>query len=171
MKSPFVYDNKKRLRRQRKTSAFKHVVWRYPKGDKIVFLIYETGRIVILGGCCESDILSACQWLADNLCSTLVEQPVIRNVVVCTNIGTLMPLNILANRLRDVGYNICYEPELSPGIILRILNTTSLVFQSGKLTMTGIQDFEHVIGVVKHVVEGILKALTSVKVHADDDRG
>lgn len=158
--SPYAHTDVKIRRRKRKSSAFNHVRWRYP-GSKIVFLIYGSGRVVILGGLCEEEIRGALAWLAKELKSSICESPVVKNVVACTDVGRLPLLVNVATRLAHAGYAVSYEPELSPAVFLHLTKpkATAMLFRSGKATITGITDF----AIVRHTLDEITAAVITAK--------
>ena len=122
-------------------SAFHHVRWAMPS-NKIVFLIYASGRVVILGSVSTTQLTEAITWLAKELSSPILQMPLISNVVACMNLGKQSQLADLAQRLAENGADVSYEPELAPGIILRQSDpkSTTMLFHSGKATVTGIKD-------------------------------
>ena len=73
------------------------------------------------------------------------------------DLGKQSPLTDLAQRLAENGADVSYEPELAPGIILRHSDpkSTTMIFHSGKATVTGIEeliDVERVAAQIKATI-------------------
>lgn len=158
--SCYVHKSTKRLRRARKTTAFHHVRWSMPD-TKIVFLIYASGRVVILGCVSDAQLTCAVDWLSTQLATQVLQPPSVCNVVSCLDLGQLPPLHSLAQRLTDSGHDVSFEPELSPGIVLRMKdpNSTTMLFRSGKAMVTGVNAFagvDHASAAIRQTIRSCL---------------
>ena len=80
----------------------------------------------------------------------------IENVVATADIFTKIDLNLLARKQRDAEYN----PEQFPGLMLRIKNpkATILVFNSGKMVITGLRRETEAEAAVEKVINKIRRA-------------
>ena len=145
-KSPYVHRNGKRLRRIRKTSCFRQVVIKHPS-KKVVFLVYASGRCVVLGCRTQAEIEDSVAWLSHVQNSKLLKEPVVSNLVYAYEIdfrkrgftSRLLPRLYKLFVQSKTGACI-YEPEISPALILNPSfspKTTVMLFSTGKITVTG----------------------------------
>ena len=158
----YVHTSGKRLRRQRKSTAFRHVQWSMP-GSNVVFLIYANGRVVILGCVSTQQLDEAVNWLSLQLGSVVLQQPSISNVVTCMELGELPQLHVLAQSLRVRGHDVSFEPELSPGVVLRSKHpkSTAMLFRSGKAMVTGVNDLSIVDDVANAIRDAVSACLAT----------
>lgn len=63
--------------------------------------------------------------------------PEIRNIVCSARVGSELNLSRLYLELSQMDYDVVYEPESFPGLILKIEDITYNVFQSGKYLILG----------------------------------
>lgn len=74
----------------------------------------------------------------------------VRNIVVLADIGSMIDIEKVANRLN----NIIYEPEQFPGAIFRLSrSTTALLYASGKIVILGLTNEISIIETIKSVIE------------------
>ena len=135
--SPFVHRNGKRLRRQRCTDAFAHVVLKQPD-RRTVFLVYASGKCVTLGCRSAEELMASSLWVSAILGTG--SEPQVRNVVCSFRVKHTLCLPVL--HLLTGG---SYEPELSPALIFKPIKgepVTAMAFSSGKVTVTGIKAFD-----------------------------
>lgn len=60
-------------------------------------------------------------------------KPMVRNIVATATFGKTIPVDIISTKITGA----IYDPETFPGMILRGVHDTSLVFSSGKIVITG----------------------------------
>ncbi len=87
----------------------------------------------------------------------------IKNLVVSVELGVPLPLEKLASELPTADYN----PEQFPGLILRLDRDppTLLIFNSGKINITGSKSIEQ----AKEVVERFRKILKEMGIETPDN--
>jgi transcription initiation factor TFIID TATA-box-binding protein len=80
----------------------------------------------------------------------------IENVVASVEVDAKIDLNLLARKQRDAEYN----PEQFPGLMLRVKNpkATILVFNSGRMVITGLRRESEAERAVENVVAKIRRA-------------
>ncbi|MFW9983531.1 MAG: TATA-box-binding protein [Candidatus Odinarchaeota archaeon] len=80
----------------------------------------------------------------------------IENVVASVEVDAKIDLNLLARKQRDAEYN----PEQFPGLMLRVKNpkATILVFNSGRMVITGLRRESEAANAVDNVIAKIRKA-------------
>jgi transcription initiation factor TFIID TATA-box-binding protein len=80
----------------------------------------------------------------------------IENVVASVEVDAKIDLNLLARKQRDAEYN----PEQFPGLMLRVKNpkATILVFNSGRMVITGLRRESEAEKAVENVIAKIRKA-------------
>lgn len=144
--SPFVHQSQKKLRRLRKSGSFQHVIWKMPS-SRAVFLIYRTGKVVILGTTSICELRDASSWLASALKSKIIEKECISNIVYSCKRDFTRIKNTLQTLFNDIRqYNdgaVRYEPELSPALIFKpktCPSVTVMIFRTGNITITGLKN-------------------------------
>ena len=80
----------------------------------------------------------------------------IENVVASVEVDAKIDLNLLARKQRDAEYN----PEQFPGLMLRVKNpkATILVFNSGRMVITGLRRESEAEKAVENVIAKIRRA-------------
>ena len=159
--SPYVHVKSKKNRRPRDNTAFHHVIFREP-GTRIVFLIYTSGKCVILSSRNESEMASASLWIATILNSDIITPVAMKNIVYVYQFPfpeTKMnqSLSRLHDRLKQC-YDASFEPELSPALMLNPKSCPSakaMIFRSGKINITGIKKESEILK-IRGELDGIL---------------
>lgn len=142
--SQFVHQSHKKLRRTRKHDSFKHVIWRMPT-SRVVFLIYGSGKVVILGTTSVSELQQASEWLVSELGSKIIEAANVSNIVyACKRDLSEMKISlpdIYHNIMKHGDGSVRYEPELSPALIFKPMSqsATAMIFRTGNITITGLK--------------------------------
>lgn len=168
--SRYVHAGKSGLRRKRKTTAFKNVMIKMPD-TTIVFLVYQNGRCVVLGSRSTNIMNKACDWLAKEVKSGILEPPSISNFVYTfqtrfPEMGSPEAMSRLCARLQghheinNASY-VRYESELSPAVMVHppsYPRATAMIFRSGKVTITGLRDQSTIIR-VRTELERLLKGV------------
>jgi len=128
------------------------------KEPKTTALIFNTGKIVVLGAKTEEDSKKACRKYA-KIIKSLGFEVILKNITIQNMVGScdikfqipLIPLSLhMKKYLNDS--RIAYEPELFPGLIYHYLSSNSnnddqikenesnivfLIFESGKIVIAG----------------------------------
>lgn len=129
---------------KKKNSPFPVVVW---KKNKITFLIYKSGRCVILGCRSTQQVCDEAHWLSSTIGCGL------KHVEICNLVfsATTCPQNLTqlyeTVRSKNKGHFGTYEPELSPAFIYHVkdLKAKVLIFRTGKIIITGISSIVDVM--------------------------
>ncbi|MCW3990531.1 MAG: TATA-box-binding protein [Candidatus Bathyarchaeota archaeon] len=138
-------------------AAFQNVEYRPKKFPGLVFalkqpktktLIFTTGKMVCTGAksakMAGSAVRKVVRELSDNGITVLKKPEItVQNMVASADVGAKVDLEAAAYVLD----NIMYEPEQFPGAIYRIKDpkTVVLIFNSGKLVITGAKSEEQVL--------------------------
>lgn len=172
---PFAHVKERRDRRTRMNHKFKRAVLRNPL-TRIVYLIYASGVVVMLGGRSEAAIARAGRWLCRRLKAVMLEQPVISNVVYVVRHNTGAParahaqkgnvvlptffrLEDLYDRLRSEYVETSFEPELSPAVIMTpkcAARAKIMIFRTGNVNITGLRSFQAIDEVLQEMYTRIL---------------
>lgn len=159
--SHYVYVKKKKDRRQRCSQAFNHVILKKPH-SKIIYLVYGNGKCVILSARSPHEIMRATSWICKAIGTKLLSLPVVKNVVYVHWYDMPNASNVLSRLFDDLKTTrrVSLEPELSPALIIdshTCPQAKIMIFRTGKVNITGIQDFESLPNVVNEV-DGLLKS-------------
>lgn len=122
-----------------KPDVFPGLVCRSRK-PKVVVLLFATGKLVVVGAKSERQVKNAVSKIADELEAKGItvlgkSEVTIKNMVASAELGHMIDLEDVANRLRGT----IYEPDQFPGLIYRLKDSTIvfLLFASGRLVCTG----------------------------------
>jgi len=111
----------------------------YVKLSNAKVTIYRSGKYIIVGVKSLEDIKSAFDELIVALSPYIdpdvVEEPRVSNIVALKNYGRKIDFSSLQEYFRE--YDIDYEPEQFPGLILHCKSCTALIFSTGKVIVTG----------------------------------
>lgn len=107
---------------------------------RVTSLLYQTGKVVLLGARSISEALSAANTLCDKLdCSPVTMSDLkVHNQVATLDFGETVHLETL-HKFLSGDYDIHFEPELFPSLCWRRKIGTVLFFRSGKVIVTGIK--------------------------------
>ena len=117
------------------------------KSPKTTALAFGSGNMVCTGSKNISQSLLACRKysriLQESGVKVCFHNFKIQNIVASVGIG--QPL-MLYELCRDHGAHVSYEPELFPGLVLRISNPklVLLMFRSGKIVITGAKTMKEI---------------------------
>lgn len=110
-------------------------------------LIFRSGKIVCTGANSVDAVHTALENTFEQLRALEIQVPddpdiTVQNIVSSADLGTPMNLNAIALGLGLE--NIEYEPEQFPGLVYRLnsLPVVVLLFGSGKLVITGAQEYD-----------------------------
>lgn len=153
--SHFLYIKKKKDRRKRCIRAFNHVILKKPH-SRIIYLVYENGKCVILAARSPHEIMRATRWICKIVKTRLVSLPVVRNVVYVGKYKLPNVPNVLGKMYEDLRatQRVSLEPELSPALIVdsnTCTNAKIMIFRTGKVNITGIRDFDSLPTIIKEV--------------------
>lgn len=165
----FVHRKKKRDRRFRKQWCFKHVILRHPYLG-FVYLVYSSGRCVILGPRNMRHIHLATYWISLILRSQIICPVQVKNIVfVCgaqfNELKSPNALQRLYNRLRSSYSNIVLEPELSPALMFNsccVQHAKIMIFRTGKINITGLKHFDEIESVKQEINKVIMNQWTVI---------
>ena len=123
---------------------FNNVTLKRP-GTTQTFLIYRSGKVVIVGCKSENEVQDACHWISDLLCITSIPLPTIHNIVFSGSLEHEINLSTLYEHLRKYStYHTYYEPEISPALVCETSHEEQgrkgkmLLFRTGKFIITGL---------------------------------
>lgn len=108
-------------------------------------LMFKSGNIVVAGTKTLDDSKRACKKFV-KIINKLGFKAVFSNFriqnIVCTydmkNLLSLEKIYLFCENFS------CYEPELFPGLILRVRKAVFLIFGSGKVVITGLKDYKEI---------------------------
>ncbi len=118
---------------------------KYPGGyvrfDDHSITIYRTGKY-IMPGMTSFEEMDSCfhrflEILSPFLDTSRAERPEVRNLVCSSNTGFPLNLSLIYLLLSQMDYDVVYEPESFPGLILKSGDATFNVFGSGKYLILG----------------------------------
>ena len=142
-----------------KPQRFSALIMRIRK-PRSTALIFYSGKIVVAGTKNISDSKVSCKKFIKILYKLGFNVKFcdfkIQNIVCSYNMNSFLSLekmHLFASNL------CCYEPELFPGLILRIKKVTFLIFRSGKVIITGSNDYK----IVKEVFDDVYCILSRFK--------
>ena len=133
---------------------------KYPGGyvrfDGHSVTIYSNGKY-IMPGMTSLDEVDSCfrtflSILSPFLDVSKAEEPVVRNIVCSSEVGSVLNINRLCFLLSQMDYDVVYEPESFPGMILKIDDTTYNIFGSGKFLILGCSNIETASQGEKHLL-------------------
>ena len=106
-------------------------------------LIFNSGKIVVAGNKNQNEAKNSCKKFIRILYKLGFKVKFmdfkIQNIVCSYN----MKICFLLEKIQLYCENFsCFEPELFPGLILRIRKATLLIFGSGKIVITGLKDYK-----------------------------
>jgi transcription initiation factor TFIID TATA-box-binding protein len=111
---------------------------------KCKVLLFKSGKYQILGLTSVEDIKSTLKLVKKTLKPFIVPEkinlPRVINIVGLINTERKIPLIKLLEK--NPQENIEYEPEQFPGLILRKMGCTALIFSNGKILLNGLTDID-----------------------------
>lgn len=122
--------------------------------DGVSYLIFRTGKIVVVGCRSEEHVNEAIRALVKqvakvvgNLPSTLTVQ--IQNIVATADLGYEVDLETLSEKLE----HSVYVPDEFPGLIYRsgVGKPSALVFSSGRIVVAGATSVDAAVAVVEEI--------------------
>ena len=143
-------------RRERQKNAFNVACWRHPRKN-ITFLLYASGRVVILGARTFEDIDDSAEWICKILNMRIDEPIKVSNMVVKLDLEKKLELEKFVRILRMKGREVTYETELSPALIYELRHGKALVFASGKVIITGLRSKDQVEQAIEQVTDDFLQ--------------
>ncbi|MBE6522525.1 MAG: hypothetical protein E7Z62_05290 [Thermoplasmata archaeon] len=125
---------------------------RYPGGylkfDDHSITVYSTGKYIMPGMRSMDDARQSFEKmreiLGEHIDVSKAEYPEIRNIVASSNYSFGIDLAKFYIWLLSSGYDVVYEPESFPGLILKTESATFNIFQSGKFLILGCVDVESI---------------------------
>lgn len=146
---------------------FMGLVVRVPEGHALVF---EDGGVVVTGARGVEEALVQLEHVRELLAqadaeTTGVEGFTVRNLVVSTDMGGVLPLDQLALAFSEE--EVEYNPEEFPGLLMHLKEPrlTLLVFQSGKVVATGSDDMV----AVEEALQGLHQELDQKRLIAPEE--
>lgn len=98
--------------------------------------MYENGKLTVNGGKSIEENEELCRVFVEQIKSCGIDVKCsgykIVNIVACHDFGRRLNLNEIRNLP-----NAMYEPELFPGLSLRLSDCTAVVFHTGKVNLLG----------------------------------
>ena len=142
-KSPYCVRATLKCDHNNNLKKFNNVTFKRP-GTNQTFLIYRSGKVVIVGSKSENEVQDACHWISDLLHITSIPLPKIHNVVFSGNLFRQINLSALYDHLRNHHQShIYYEPEISPALVYETSHVEEgrkgkmLLFRTGRFIITG----------------------------------
>jgi TATA-box binding protein (TBP), component of TFIID and TFIIIB len=135
-------------------------------GEKVSFLVFQSGNVICVGGKDPEKAKKAAKAFAKALMEKgVVErgevEPSVENIVAMFNLGTVVDLEKASQAME----NVMYEPEMFPGMLIRVEKKAVLVFQSGKGIVAGAKSIEEAETITKEVEEQVRRAVVVEQPH------
>lgn len=103
--------------------------------------LYRTGRYIMPGMKSAEDMENTFDRMKDILAPyadiQLFQKPTVRNMVCSSNLGKSLLLDQIYIELVSRDYDVSYEPEAFPGMILKTENCTYNIFRGGRFIILG----------------------------------
>tara|TARA_Y100000592_G_scaffold95775_1_gene162988 strand:+ start:451 stop:1125 length:675 start_codon:yes stop_codon:yes gene_type:complete len=122
-------------------------------------LCFSSGNLVVTGTVSENDALLASRRYAAILRRYVnprvrMQRFRIQNIVATCECNCCVDLQQVHAHWQT---HCSYEPEVFPGLIMRLEKVVVLIFRSGKVVLTGAKERAHVREALKAVYEGIVR--------------
>jgi transcription initiation factor TFIID TATA-box-binding protein len=135
-------------------------------GERVSFLVFSSGAVICTGGKDPERAKRAARAFAETLMEKgIVErgdvEPSVENIVTMFNLGTVVDLE----RASQAMENVMYEPEMFPGMIIRVGKKAVLVFHSGKGIVAGAKSVEEAEAIARDVGEMVRRAVAVEQPH------
>jgi transcription initiation factor TFIID TATA-box-binding protein len=135
-------------------------------GEKVSFLVFRSGVVICTGGKDPERAKRAAKAFAETLMEKgVVErgdvEPSVENMVAMFNLGTRVDLE----RASQAMENVMYEPEIFPGMFIRVGKKAVLVFHSGKGIVAGAKSIEEAERIASDVEEQVKRAVAVEQPH------
>jgi len=135
-------------------------------GEKVSFLVFQSGAVICTGGKDPERAKKAAEAFAKALMEKgVVErgevEPSVENLVTMFNLGTTVDLE----RASQAMENVMYEPEMFPGMLIRMGKKAVLVFHSGKGIVAGAKSIEEAEAIARDVEEQVRRAVAVEQPH------
>ena len=127
------------------------------RSPRATALMFKSGKIVVAGVKIESDAIICCKKFVKILCKLDFKAKFlnfkIQNIVCSFNMFNYLSLEKIHYFSPSL---TCYEPELFPGLILKIKLATLLIFGSGKVVITGCNNYPEIKNICNNVYLSLL---------------
>jgi len=135
-------------------------------GERVSFLVFSSGNVICIGGKDPEKAKRAAKAFAKALMEKgVVEkgevEPSVENIVAMFNFGAKVDLERASQALE----NVMYEPELFPGMLIRVEKKAVLVFHSGKGIVAGARSVEEAEAIARDVEEQVRRAVVVEQPH------
>jgi transcription initiation factor TFIID TATA-box-binding protein len=135
-------------------------------GERVSFLVFSSGYVICTGGKDPEKAKRVAKAFAKALMEKgVVErgevEPSVENIVAMFNLGTRVDLE----RASQAMENVMYEPEMFPGMLIRVGKKAVLVFHSGKGIVTGARSVEEAEAIARDVGEMVRRAVAVEQPH------
>lgn len=137
--SQYCKVSKKKHTRPRQVNSFRSVMWCKPI-TKETLMIYENGKVVLLGCKSLAQGTEVVAWLLNTIANAEIECELKQhNIVAHGKLETSLDFEETLHKLWSRGRHAFYEPELSASLKYHWNNARCLLFQNGKAILTGIK--------------------------------
>jgi transcription initiation factor TFIID TATA-box-binding protein len=135
-------------------------------GERVSFLVFQSGAVICTGGKDPERAKRAAKEFAKALMEKgVVErgeaEPSVENIVAMFNLGAKVDLE----RASQAMENVMYEPEMFPGMLIRVGKKAVLVFHSGKGIVAGARSVEEAEAIARDVGEMVRRAVVVEQSH------
>jgi transcription initiation factor TFIID TATA-box-binding protein len=135
-------------------------------GERVSFLVFSSGAVVCTGGKDPERAKKAAKAFAKALMEKgVVErgevEPSVENIVAMFSLGARVDLE----RASQAMENVMYEPEMFPGMLIRVGKKAVLVFHSGKGIVAGARSVEEAEAIARDVGEMVRRAVAVEQPH------
>jgi transcription initiation factor TFIID TATA-box-binding protein len=135
-------------------------------GERVSFLVFSSGNVICIGGKDPEKAKRAAKAFAKALMEKgVVErgeaEPSVENIVAMFNLGAKVDLE----RASQAMENVMYEPEMFPGMLIRVGKKAVLVFHSGKGIVAGARSVEEAEAIARDVGEMVRRAVAVEQTH------
>jgi transcription initiation factor TFIID TATA-box-binding protein len=134
--------------------------------ERVSFLVFQSGAVVCTGGKDPGRAKKAAKAFAKALMEKgVVEkgevEPSVENIVAMFSLGAKVDLERASQALE----NVMYEPEMFPGMLVRVGKKAVLVFHSGKGIVAGARSVEEAEAIARDVGEMVRRAVMVEQPH------
>jgi transcription initiation factor TFIID TATA-box-binding protein len=135
-------------------------------GERVSFLVFSSGNVICIGGKDPERAKRAAKEFAKALMEKgVVErgeaEPSVENIVAMFNLGAKVDLE----RASQAMENVMYEPEMFPGMLVRVGKKAVLVFHSGKVIVAGARSVKEAEAIARDVGEMVRRAVAVEQSH------
>lgn len=123
--------------------------------------IFSSGKMISVGTKSAKRAVEELRTVAQAIGTKLKTPPKIKNLVAIADLKSPVDLEKFVTLIeREKEFNIIYEPEVFPSVILKVpiqksATSTMLLFSSGRLICAGLTEYKQICKAVEEVVKKV----------------